>query len=168
MRTLELILTSLLVLAVAQAASAQALYKYTDKDGKVSYSDKPPKPGEKAELVKTDANVNVISAPSNKVEGVKQSLQEVNARAAARANLREKLRADVDTAKATLEQAKKALEDGREATPEERQIIVRQGGNAVLRKPEYYERIAVLEAAVKQAEENLAKAQEKFDREAPG
>ncbi len=168
MRTLEFMLAGLLLIAVSQSANAQALYKYIDKDGKVSYSDKPPKPGEKAELVKTDSNVNIMSAPSNKVDGVKQSLQEVNARAAARASLRDKLKSDVDAARTALEQAKKALEDGREATPEERQIVVRQGGNAVLRKPEYYERIAILEAAVKQAEENLAKAEEKFKREAPG
>ena len=59
------------------------------------------------------------------------------------------------------------MEDGREPSPEERQIVVRKDGNSVLRKPEYYERIAVLEAAVKQAEENLGKAEEKFRRGAP-
>jgi hypothetical protein len=168
MRVLKLTVANLALIAVLQVATAQALYKYTDKDGKVTYSDKAPKPGEKAELVKSDSNVNVMTAPSNKVDGVKQSLQDVNARAAARAALRDKMKADVDAARSQLEQAKKALEDGREATPEERQIVVRKDGNSVLRKPEYYNRIAALEAAVKQAEENLAKAEEKFNRDAPG
>ncbi|HEX9389964.1 MAG TPA: DUF4124 domain-containing protein [Usitatibacteraceae bacterium] len=168
MRVLKLMVASLALIAVSPVATAQALYKYTDKDGKVTYSDKAPKPGEKAELVKSDSNVNVMTAPSNKVDGVKQSLQDVNARAAARAALRDKMKADVDAARSQLEQAKKALEDGREAAPEERQIVVRKDGNSVLRKPEYYDRIAALEAAVKQAEENLAKAEEKFNRDAPG
>src|SRR5258706_1287173 len=168
MRVLKLMVASLALIAVSPVATAQALYKYTDKDGKVTYSDKAPKPGEKAELVKSDSNVNVMTAPSNKVDGVKQSLQDVNARAAARAALRDKMKADVDAARSQLEQAQKALEDGREAAPEERQIVVRKDGNSVLRQPEYYDRIAALEAAVKQAEENLAKAEEKFNRDAPG
>ena len=33
------------------SAGAQQLWKYTDKDGKIVYSDKPPKNGEKAEEV---------------------------------------------------------------------------------------------------------------------
>ena len=167
MQALKHILAILALIAVSGAATAQALYKYTDKDGKVTYSDRVPKPGEKAELVKTDSNVNVMSAPANKVGGVTQRLEDVNARSRAREARGDQLNDEVNAAKAKLEQAKKALEDGREPSPEERQIVVRKDGNSVLRKPEYYERIAVLEAAVKQAEENLGKAEEKFRRGAP-
>ena len=163
-----LILTSLALTAVSVAATAQSLYKYTDKNGKVTYSDKVPKPGDKAELIKTDSNVNVISAPANKVDGVTQRLEDVNARSKAREARGDQLNDEVNAAKAKLAQAKKTLEAGREPSPEERQIVVRKDGNSVLRKPEYYERIAALEAAVKQAEENLAKAEEKFRRDAPG
>jgi hypothetical protein len=144
------------------------LYKYTDKDGKVTYSDKAPKPGEKAEVVKSDGKVNIMSAPSNKVDGVTQRLGDINSRAGARESKRDQLQAAVDAAKVTLEQAKKALEEGREPAPEERQIVVRKDGNSVMRKPEYYQRITGLEDAVKQAEENLAKAEEKLRRDAPG
>lgn len=168
MQALKHVLAILALIAVSGAATAQALYKYTDKDGKVTYSDKVPKSGEKAELVKTDSNVNVMSAPANKVGGVTQRLEDVNARSRAREARSDQLNDEVNAAKAKLEQAKKALEDGREPSPEERQIVVRKNGNSVLRRPEYYERIAVLEAAVKQAEENLGKAEEKFRRDAPG
>ena len=68
-------------------ASAQALYKYTDKDGKISYSDRVPKPGEKAELVTTDLETNIMAAPKNTVGGVKQTIQDVNARGKQRCTL---------------------------------------------------------------------------------
>ena len=46
------LLAGLFVLACPQVPSE--LWKYTDKDGKVTYSDKAPKKGEKAEPVVTD------------------------------------------------------------------------------------------------------------------
>lgn len=162
MQAHKFILAILALTAVSAVAQAQALYKYTDKKGKVTYSDKVPKPGENAELVKTDNNVNVMAAPANKFGGVPQRLEDVNARSRAREAKSDQFNDGLNAAKARVEQAKKALEAGREPSPEERQIVVRKDGNSVLRKPEYYERIAALEAAVKQAEENLAKAEEKF------
>ena len=58
-------------------------------------------------------------------------------------------RKDVETAREQLAEATKALEDGREPTEEERQIVVGRdkkgkptGVNSLIRKPEYYERIA--------------------------
>ena len=160
--------TLLLATAGATAtASAQSLYKYTDKNGKVTYSDKAPKPGEKAELVKIDSNANIISPPANKVDGITQRPEDLTARASARESKRDQLKGGVDAARSNLERAKKALEAGLEPMPEERQIVVRQGGNGIIRKPEYYERISGLEAAIKQAEENLAKAEEQFRRDLP-
>ena len=53
-----LIANALMLGALAGAnADAQTLYKYVDQDGKVSYSDKAPKAGEKAELVKDRKSV---------------------------------------------------------------------------------------------------------------
>jgi chromosome segregation ATPase len=157
------------ILANSQVAGAQALYKYVDSNGKVTYSDKAPKPGEKAELVKTDSNVNIMAAPANKLDGVNQKLKDVNQRAGARETERDQLKAELDTAKSKLDQAKKALEQARDQpTPEERRIVVRKDGNSVMLSPEYEERLLTLESAVKQAEENLTRAQEKFRRDSPG
>ena len=80
-------------------ANGQQLWKYTDKDGKVTYSDKAPKPGEKAEPVTSDASTNVINAPRNTVGGVPQKLSDVRARADDREKRREKLRKEVENAR---------------------------------------------------------------------
>ena len=151
-------------------ASAQALYKYTDKDGKISYSDRVPKPGEKAELVTTDLETNIMAAPKNTVGGVKQTIQDVNARGKQRAINRDKLLKEVEEARAQVALTKKALEDGKEALPEERQIVVRTnspGKNTVIYKESYRERIAALETNLKIAEKNLELAEEKYHRTAP-
>lgn len=163
-----------ILMALAAVGQAQQLWKYTDKDGKVTYSDKAPKPGEKAEPVTSNASTNVISAPNNKVGGVPQKLEDVRARASERELLRDQLRKEVELAREKLEEARKALEDGREPNEDERQIVVGRdktgkptGANTIIRKPEYYERIAALEEAVKAAEAKVAKAEENQRRNAP-
>jgi phage shock protein A len=158
----------------ALTATGQELWKYTDKDGKVTYSDKAPKQGEKAERVVADTTGTVIPASKNTVGGAAQSSATVSARAAEREALREIYRKGVDSAREELEQARKALEAGREPTEAERQILVGRGkdgkpsgSNALARKPEYYERIAALEAEVKKAEEKVANAERNFRDNAP-
>ena len=70
-----IILGGVLGAGVAGASHAQALWKYTDKDGKVTYSDKAPKKGETAQLVTSDPAANVIDAPKATAgEGVPQKL----------------------------------------------------------------------------------------------
>lgn len=145
-------------LAVASAAEAQALYKYVDANGKVTYSDRQPKPGEKATRVNADPTVNVISVSpavsSRAGEGA-------GARAKERAAERDKLQEEVSRAEKEVENAKKALEDGREPREGERRIIVRkEGGNTVLPTDAYRARIESLEAAVKAAEDKLESARE--------
>lgn len=166
-------LIALAALAVASAANAQELWKYTDKDGKVTYSDKAPKKGETAQLVPNDAAANVIEAPKNLRQGVPQKLENVKARAAERESRRDNLREALENAKAELERAKAALEKGREPLSEEVQITVGRsatgaptGANSQMRKPEYYSRIASLEEAVKNAEARVESAERNF-RAAP-
>ncbi len=158
----------LLMAAVALNGQAQQLYKYVDKDGKVSYSDRPPKPGENGVAVGADSNVNVIPgkpAPS------KLANPRANAAVAGdvkrRDQARTRLKAEVDAAQKNLDAAKQALEDGRDIRPSEQQIVVRAGGNSIIQKPEYADRIAALEQAVKNAEDRLAKAEDKYRRNAP-
>ena len=155
-------------------ANGQQLWKYTDKDGKVTYSDKAPKPGEKAEAVTSDASTNVISAPRNTLNGVPQKLSDVKGRADAREKMRDQLRKEVDAAREQLAAAKKALEDGRDPTSAETQVVVGRnakgvptGSNSSIRKPEYYERVAKLEESVKKAEENVEKTEANMKKNAP-
>ena len=167
-----LMIAGILALGSAGAASAQALWKYTDKDGKVTYSDKAPKKGETAQLVTSDPAANVIDAPKATAgEGVPQKLQESRARAAERASRREQLREAMEATKAELEAAKVALEDGRKPSADEVQIVVGRlpsgassGANAVIRKPEYFTRVAALEEAVKRAEAKVEIAEQNYQR----
>ena len=169
-------LTCMAGLAMTGDANAQALWKYTDKDGKVTYSDKPPKKGETAQLVTSDPSANVIDAPKNTGEGLTKRSEERESKA--RNNERERandsLREALATAKAELEAAKAALESGKDPMPGETQIIVGRnkagdptGANSVIRKPEYYARIAALEEAVKKAEEKVDNAERNLRKVAP-
>ncbi len=158
----------------AGTCHAQALWKYTDKDGKVTYSDKAPKKGETAQLVTSDPSANVIDSPKNTREGAPQKSPESNARASEKESQRIQLREALDAAKGQLDAAKAALEAGREPLADEVQIVVGRsptgattGVNSVIRKQEYYARIAALEEAVKKAESNVEIAERNYQRSAP-
>jgi hypothetical protein len=156
-------LVLLLALASLQAA-AQVLYKYVDANGKVTYSDRAPKAGEKAERITADSTTNVINSPAASRGGaIIKSAGNTSGRAAER----DKLKASVDAAEIDLERAKKALEAGQAPQEGEQIIVVRATGNAVLRTDAYRERIASLESAVKAAEEKLEQAQTSYRRGAP-
>ena len=178
MKTLAECKTSLiagvLLACFAFAANAQGLWKYTDKDGKVTYSDKAPKNGEKAVPVIADTSGTVIPADRNPSSGKPQNSASVTSRAAERAGERETYRKALDAARDELEAAKKALEAGQEPTQDERSIVVGRGANgqptganSISTKPEYYSRIALLEDTVKKAEEKVAAAERDFRQKAP-
>lgn len=167
-------LAGVMALAAAGIGHAQALWKYTDKDGKVTYSDKAPKKGENAQLVTSDPAANVIDAPKNTGEAVPRKSREAKSRVAERENQRNQLRDALDAAKAELETARAALEAGRQPLQDEIQIIVGRtptgaptGANAAMRKAEYYARINSLEEAVKKAEEKVENADRAYRRAAP-
>jgi hypothetical protein len=165
-----MLLSGALALVTAGSGHAQALWKYTDKDGKVTYSDKAPKKGENAQQVNNDPAANVMDAPRNTREGELPKPKEVKSRPAERDQLRDALEA----AKTELEAAKAALENGREPLPNEVQIVVGRsptgaptGVNTAMRKPEYYARIASLEEAIKKAEANVELAEQNARRVLP-
>jgi hypothetical protein len=149
---------------------AQTLWKYTDKDGKVTYSDRAPKTGEKAEPVATNPSANIIDAPRAKpATGAKADDTKPGASEAEKQ--RESLRKLWEAAKGELEKAKKDLADGREPTDEERQIVVGRdakgnptGVNTIVRKQSYYERIASLEEAVRKAQTRADVTEENLRR----
>ena len=163
-----------LALLAASPGYAQALWKYTDKDGKVTYSDKAPKKGENAQPVNSDPAANVIDAPKNAPQGVSQKTPEMKIRDDERDKQRSRLLNAVDLAKTELATAQAALEAGREPLQSEIQIVVGRGPagaptgtNQVIRKQEYYARIAALEEAVKKAEEKVETAERDLRRNAP-
>lgn len=149
---------------------AQTLYKYVDANGKVTYSDRKPEPGEKAELVKVDKDANVMAAhkpraragsdanPAREGRSTTNSAEKKSSTGASRSGAAAD--AAVLAAEKQLEVAKKALQEGQAPLPEEQQIVVRQGGNSVVRTPEYFARIAALEEAVNKASALLDRARE--------
>ena len=149
------------------AAAEQTLYKHVDKNGKVTYSDKVPKEGEQASKVVVDPTANIVKMQTKDSSGKEQKFADIKARGDARAALREKLQKDVTTSEEALEKAKKALESGRDPVGGETRIVVRKGGNSVIRLPEYYNRIAGLEKAIKKAEVALKDSEEKYRRGSP-
>lgn len=168
---LSFTLTCMAGLAMTGEANAQALWKYTDKDGKVTYSDKPPKKGETAQLVTNNPSANIIDAPKGTRESDERRLEDLKGRAAEDIRVREKLREALDVAKQALDAAKAALESGRDPLSGETQIRVGRtktgettGVNNVIRNPAYYARIASLEEAVKKAEENVEAAEKSLGR----
>lgn len=169
-----IILAGAVALTAAGSGYAQALWKYTDKDGKVTYSDKAPKKGENAQAVISDPAANVIEAPKNTREGVPQKLQDLKARGEDREKRRDQLRDALEAARNELIAAKAALEEGGSPQPNEVQIVVGRsptgsptGANTTIRKPEYYTRITALEEAVKKAEANVDVAEQNYRRGAP-
>lgn len=162
-----IVLIGLSLVTLSLSANAELLYRYVDKDGKVIYSDKPPKNGEKATRVEVDPTANIVKLQTKDSGGKEQKFADIKSRGDARAALRDKLQKDLDTAEKNVEQAKKALEEGRDPVDGETRIVTGKNGNSILRQPEYYARIAALEEAIKKAEEQLKDAEQKYRRSAP-
>lgn len=160
----KFLVLGLLASACAWSVSAQDLYKYVDKNGKVTYSDVKPKPGEKATKVNVDHKDNVVASHKRKVENDgegKDTARDAKEDKKAAAAKRESA---IEAAEKRVADAKKALERGSEMTAEDSTIRVGRnakgapsGANTVIPKPAYTERVAKLEADVKEAEENLQK-----------
>jgi hypothetical protein len=63
-----------LLLAVSFAVSAQTVYKQVDKDGKVTYTDKPPSKEQAAQKVDIDTERNVAKPLGSKPVQAKESV----------------------------------------------------------------------------------------------
>jgi uncharacterized protein DUF4124 len=195
-RAASLALAAALAAFVAPGAGAQALYKWTDADGKVQYSDKRPKDfkGPVTIIAPEDppaAPLPKAPAPAPaKEKAAAAPEQDITAK---RRAVRAELWARLVAARDKLDVARKALADGANPQPEEQQVIQQQmkagpGGMhglsqarsncrqvmkdgkatticpALLAKDSYYERMAGLEIAVRQAEEEVAEAEQAWRR----
>lgn len=170
LRRFDIAFLTLLAVFAASMASAQQLWKYVDKDGKITYSDKPPRKDEKAEEVKNDPKANIIE--SRKAHAAAPTKGSTASSAAPdRGKALDDAMKNVDAARAALDAARKALETGKEPQAGETQIVVGRtnagkptGVNSVMRKPEYYERVKGLEDAVTAAEKNLEEAEKAYGK----
>jgi hypothetical protein len=121
--------------ALASAtAHAQVLYKWTDADGKVQYSDHPPKKFS-GTVTRIETDVAPTPAPAAKrapaappAAAAAKDVVEAAApdRATQRRTTRNELDRRVKAARANLELARKALEGAPGPEPDERQVIQQQ------------------------------------------
>ena len=118
-------------IALAGSAAAQVLYKWVDAQGRIQYSDKPPKDF-KGEVtrIEPDAFPPAVARPlpQPSVQG-QDGKVDINAQ---RRATRERLAANIERARDKRDVAKKALDDAA-PTDDERQVIqqrVSRGGNA--------------------------------------
>lgn len=138
----------------AALASAQTLYKLVDKNGKVTYSESAPKPGEfDGQVTRIEVNPNANTATLPRFES-KPSAAPPAANPGKRMN-------DPAGAKERLEAARKVLADARDnPLPGE---VTRMGTKSGFTRPveseAYKARLAKLEADVKAAEEELKRAE---------
>ena len=128
MRASALLVAALL--AFTAEAPAQTLYKWTDAQGRVQYSDQPPK-NFKGEVVRIEPDAAPTPAavapkpplPVAKEPAAKTSQEPVADIAAKRRALREKLAADVERARAKVEAARAALDNAGGPGVDERQVV---------------------------------------------
>ena len=145
-----------LFLAMSFAATAQTIYKQVDKDGKVTYTDKPPSKDQAAQKVDIDTERNVsnplVSKPAQSRESADSQLKRRADTDAARGK-------EVEEARAKLDLAKEELERGKEPQEEDWKTVGSGAGKpAAILNEAYFERVKQLEAAVRQAEEELNSA----------
>jgi len=143
-------LAAAIALLAAPCVDAQTLYKLIGKDGKVTYSEKPPKDFD-GKVIRMDidpkANTATLPEGSRLREG-----REASKSAAARDDQLKAARARVDA-------ARKALEEAR-ANPGEGDIArmgIKGGGTRPVPTEDYQRRLEQLERDVKDAEDALQK-----------
>jgi hypothetical protein len=149
-----------LALAIALPASAQTLYKLIDKNGKVTYAEKPPKDFD-GKVIRMDidpnANTAVLPKPgagegalpaSPEAQQIRRGLTEANRNERALESARQNL----DAAKSALQSL---IDNPREG--DVTRVGMVGGGSRPVYTEEYQERIRNAEATVKAAEDEVAR-----------
>lgn len=147
------ILLALLVAAAPAAVLAETLYKLIDKNGKVTYVQEKPKYFDGQVIaVEIDPNANKATLP--KYAPPAPPVPAPAAKAAPQAN-------SLAQARARVEDARKAYEEARDNPgPGDVQRMGKVGGGTrPVQSEEYQQRLARLEAELKQAEADLGKLQ---------
>ena len=146
-------------LALAATVGAQTLYKLIDKNGKVTYSEKPPKDFDgKVVPMNIDPNANTATLPKpGAAPRPETESEKILRRPTPGAEGGDK----GESARARLEAAKKALQDAID-NPKEGEVErvgKAGGGTRTVQSEEYQKRIAALEENVRKAEEELRVAE---------
>jgi hypothetical protein len=123
------VLLSIVLAGFAASSVAQTLYKWTDAQGRIQYSDRPPKDF-KGEVTRIESDAQPPQAPAwvpkaagAKVQEGKQVEKAPGDMNSRRRALRERLAADVARARDRLEAAKKALDESGSPQVDERQVV---------------------------------------------
>jgi hypothetical protein len=140
-----------LLAAFASAAAAQTLYKLIDKNGKVTYSGAEPKDFD-GQVIRIDIDPNANTATLPKPAPAKSAAEKAMDAAAQE-------RSRVAGVKVDL--ARRALQAARDNPgPDDVQFVGKVGGGArQVPSPAYEEKLAKLEKAVQEAEEELRRAE---------
>lgn len=140
--------------AAASLACAQTLYKLIDKNGKVTYSEKPPKDFDgKVIRMDIDPNANTATLPRAGVRSEPESAKRTPAPVAGASA--------VEAAREKLESARKALQNARD-NPRDGDIQWignKGGGTRAIESEDFKKRLATLEENVRKAEEELKVAE---------
>jgi predicted lipid-binding transport protein (Tim44 family) len=148
---------------LATGAGAQTLYKLIDKNGKVTYSEKPPKDFDgKVVPMNIDPNANTATLPKLPPASTPDSSgsKEPGRKSKETASAAPKSES-VDDIRARLEAAKQAYQDAVD-NPGEGDVMRVGNVNGMTRpvfSEAYQARLNSLEGAVKKAEEDLRRAQ---------
>lgn len=196
--SLGALLVALAGLMMPAAGVSQVLYKWVDADGKVQYSDRPPKDAKGVTRIEPDTAPTPSPAPPAAPKAAadpKAPAARLQDPAGKRRAVRNELEQRLQQARDNLDTARKALAEASSPEPEERQIVQQQmkagkGGGmhglslarsncrpttdkngkagvmcaASMPNEAYYERIAKLEEAVRNAEEELSQAEQAWRR----
>jgi len=137
-------------------AAAQTLYKLIDKNGKVTYSESPPKQFD-GKVIRMDIDPKANTATLPKPSAESPAPKATAGSTASGGGGRDKVQA----ASEKLDAAKKALQNAQENPREDE--VQRVGNKGGFTRPvpteAYQQRLAALEDAVRKAEEELRDAQ---------
>jgi uncharacterized protein DUF4124 len=142
--------------ACAFPVAAQTLYKLIDKDGKVTYSESPPKYFD-GKVIRIDIDPNANRASLGKSSGahgqepVRRRGEEVPAH---KAGTLQQAQERLDAARAELAQARDHPREG-----EIQRMGIVGGGTRPVPSAAYLQRISELEQAVKEAEDEVRNAE---------
>jgi hypothetical protein len=150
MKRMQLLLAGFALALAAPAIEAQTLYKLIDKNGKVTYAEKPPKdfPGQVIPLnIDPNANTATLPKPGTTIPSSQFARPDTSDQ--------------VKAARDRLDAAKKAYQDAVD-NPKDGEVTFmgnKSGGTRPIPSEAYAKRLSDLERAVKQAEEDLKRAE---------
>lgn len=150
MHKLSMMILGLTIFA-APLAPAQTLYKLVDKNGKITYSESPPKEFDgKVIRIDIDPNANTATLPKAPAP---------NAGAKGMPGEPVGVPGPAGAALAKVEKARKALDDARDnpSAGDFRRLGSAAGGARPVPTDEYLERLSALEQALKKAESEARK-----------